>query len=286
MNFEDDKQKNKRLSQLLSVTEKNVAGPDKEFLDKLQEKSTAEFLASSVNETKNSKTTLPIWRIIMKSNITKIAAAAIIIVVVILSISLWDKSISTAYAFEQTLEAFRDVRTIHLLGRDLHDSNFEMWVQLNSDTGMPDYCRLYTPSDNYLAVSRPDKSYQYNEKTNRVLITSGMLLGHIEFAPAYIFEELIKYSKMENTDIKVDMNYEHDPESDKILIVAIYEPPLEKWKISIDPDTKLLVRLNLLSETHRMGLVFKDVDKIEYNIDFPEGFFDFEIPEGAQVIEQ
>lgn len=222
----------------------------------------------------------------MKSNITKFAAAAIIIVVVILSISLWDKSISTTYAFEQTLEAFRDVRTIHLWGRDLRDSNFEMWVQLNSDTGMPDYCRLYTPSDNYLAVSRPDKSYQYNEKTNRVLITSGMLLGHIEFAPAYIFEELIKYSKMENTDIKVDINYEHDPESGKILIVAIYEPPLEKWKISIDPDTKLPVRLNLLSETHRMGLVFKDVDKIEYNIDLPEGLFDFEIPEGAQVIEQ
>jgi len=286
MNFEDDKQKNKRLSQLLSVTEKNVAGPDKEFLDKLQEKSTAEFLASSVNETKNSKTTLPIWRIIMKSNITKFAAAAIIIVVVILSISLWDKSISTAYAFEQTLEAFRDVRTIHLLGRNLRDSNFEMWVQLNSDTGMPDYCRLYTPSDNYLAVSRPDKSYQYNEKTNRVQITSGMLLGYIEFAPAYMFEELIKYSKMENTDIKVDINYEHDPESDKTLILAIYESPIEKWKISIDPDTKLPVRLNLLSETHRMGLVFKDVDEIEYNLDFPEGFFDFEIPEGAQVIEQ
>ena len=285
MNFEDDKQKNKRLSQLLSVTGKNVAGPDKEFLDKLQEKSTAEFLASSVNETKNSKTTFSIWRIIMKSNITKLAAAAVIIVAVILSISLWDKTIPAAYAFEQTLEAFRDVRTIHLLGRNLCDSNFEMWVQLNSDTGMPDYCRLYTPSDNYLAVSRPDKSYQYNEKTDRVRITSGRLFS-IEVAPAYMFEELVKFSKTENPDIKVDINYEHDPESDKILIVAIYESPTEKWKISIDPDTKLPVRLNLLSEIHRMGLVFKDVDKIEYNLDFPEGIFDFEIPEGAQVIEQ
>lgn len=221
----------------------------------------------------------------MKNNITKLAAAAVIIVAVILSISLWDKTIPAAYAFEQTLEALRDIQTIHLLGKNLRDKNFEMWVQLNPNTGMPDYCRLYT-SDNYLVVSRPDKSYQYNEKTNRVLITSGMLLGYMECAPAYMFEYLIKYSKMENTDIKVDINYEHDPESDKTLILAIYKTPVEKWKISIDPDTKLPVRLNLLSETHRMGLVFKDVDKIEYNIGFPEGFFDFDIPEGAQVIEQ
>ncbi len=224
-----------------------------------------------------------IWRIIMKSKITKLAAAAVIIVAVLLS--YFTVGVKETYAFEQTLEAFRDVRTIHLWGRNLRDNNFEMWIQLDPNTGMPDYCRLYTPSDKYLAVSRPEHSYQYLERINRVQITSGRLFS-IEVAPAYMFEELIKFSKTENPDIKVNVNYEHDNESDKTLIIAIYETPIEKWKISIDPETKLPVCLNLLSDTHRRGLVFKDVDKIEYNVDLPEGIFDFEIPEGAQVIGQ
>ena len=232
---------------------------------------------------KTSATKQNIWRIIMKSKTTKLAAAAVIIVAVLLSYST--VGVKETYAFEQTLEAFRDVRTIHLWGRNLRDNNFEMWIQLDPNTGMPDYCRLYTPSDKYLAVSRPEHSYQYLERINRVQITSGRLFS-IEVAPAYMFEELIKFSKTENPDIKVNVNYEHDNESDKTLIIAIYETPIEKWKISIDPETKLPVCLNLLSDTHRMGLVFKDVDKIEYNVDLPEGIFDFEIPEGAQVIGQ
>ena len=224
-----------------------------------------------------------IWRIIMKSRITKLAAAAVIIVAVLLS--YFTVGVKETYAFEQTLEAFRDVRTIHLWGRNLRDNNFEMWIQLDPNTGMPDYCRLYTPSDKYLAVSRPEHSYQYLERINRVQITSGRLFS-IEVAPAYMFEELIKFSKTENPDIKVNVNYEYDNESDKTLIIAIYETPIEKWKISIDPETKLPVCLNLLSDNHRRGLVFKDVDKIEYNVDLPEGLFYFEIQEGAQVIGQ
>ena len=49
MNFKDDKQKNKRLSKLLSAVEINTTEPDKGFLNKLQEKSTAEFMTSCAN---------------------------------------------------------------------------------------------------------------------------------------------------------------------------------------------------------------------------------------------
>jgi hypothetical protein len=48
-----------------------------------------------------------IWRIIMKSKITKFAAVAIITIVVVLSITLLDKSIPSAYALEQTIKADR-----------------------------------------------------------------------------------------------------------------------------------------------------------------------------------
>ena len=103
MNSKDDKQKNIRLSKLLSVTDRITVEPDKEFLDRLRGQSTAEFLASSTNET---KTPLPVWRAIMKSRITKIAAAAVIIVSVLFGIhysggSLDGASIAWADVMEQ-----------------------------------------------------------------------------------------------------------------------------------------------------------------------------------------
>ena len=108
----------------------------------------------------------------------------------------------------------------------------------------------------------------------------------IEVAPANIFEELVKQLKSDDPDYKVNIEYKYDHEIDKTLIIALYESPIEKWRFSIDPETKLLVTANLLSETHRNGLVFREVNKIEYNIDLPEAIFEFEIPEGAKIIEQ
>ena len=252
----------------------------------LDEKIHKEISQVTGQKNKNILAQPVLWRIIMKSKITKFATAIVIIGVVIFGITLFDKTTTPAYAFEQTLEAFRDVNSIHLWGRDMRDNDFEMWVQLNEETGMPEYCHLYTPGQNYLAISRPDKSYQYIKTLNAVQVSKGMLFGYMECAPAYIFEELVKYSNTNNSDIKVDISYENDPESGKTIIKAIYESPLEKWDIDIDPKTKLPIRLNLLSETHRTGLTFKNVVKIEYNVKLPEAIFEFEIPEGARVIEQ
>lgn len=220
----------------------------------------------------------------MKSKITKFAAAAFIIVAVLLSYSI--VGVKETYAFEQTLEAFRDVVTSHVWGRDWNDKEFEMWIQLDPNNGMPDYCRLYSPSDKYLAVSRPDQSYQYNENINQVQINSGRLFS-FEVNPTRIFEELIKFSEMENSGYKVNINYERDPESKETIIVAIAETPMgEMWKISIDPETKLPIRFNCLNnEIVRPGAVFKDIDKIEYNVELPEGIFDFEIPKDAKIID-
>lgn len=75
-----------------------------------------------------------IWRIIMKSKITKLAAAAVIIVGVALSLTVIDKLTSEAYAIVQTVEAFKNVRFIHLVRRDDADQvKDERWIELGMD---------------------------------------------------------------------------------------------------------------------------------------------------------
>ncbi len=224
------------------------------------------------------------WRIIMKSPITKLAAAAVIIVCIALAIPFMEKTVTPAYSVEQTLEAMQDLRTMYMVCKDWNDEEFEIWIELDPDTGIPEYCRAYWPRIKVLNISRPDTSYQYNERGNQVQINSGKLYS-IDIAPAKIFEQLLQASR-EDPD-SVVISYEHDRQSDKNLIVVItrgYKGYRQSFKGYIDPETKLPVRMKGF-ENNELGAIFKDIEQIEYNVDLPEDIFDFEIPQGAKIID-
>ena len=249
----------------------------------LDDKIHEEIVRACGQTNKNIPAKPVLWRIIMESKISKYAAAVIVIAAIFLSyyISPTEK----VYAFGQTIDAFKDVKTVHLLARDWHNVKFEMWIQLNPKTGMPDYCRKYNPTSDNLAISRPDKSYQYNKRANQVQINSGKLFS-IGVAPAYIFEQLVKYSKMKDSGIEVEISNEYDSELGKDVVLAIAKTPMESWKITIDAKTKLPISFHSLNDKIKsMGTIFKDVDKIEYNVELPKGIFDFEMPENARIID-
>jgi len=77
---------------------------------------------------------------------------------------------------------------------------------------------------------------------------------------------------------------EHDQQSDKSLIVVLTRGPKQSYKFYIDPETKLPVRIKGLKD-NQLGAVIQDVERIEFNVDLPEGTFDFEIPEGASIVD-
>ncbi len=225
-----------------------------------------------------------IWRTIMKSPIIKLSTAAVIIVCIALTIHFIEKTVTPAYSVEQTLEAMQDVRTMYMVCKDWNDEEFEIWIELDPDTGIPEYCRAYWPRIKVLNISRPDTSYQYNERGNQVQINSGKLYS-IGIAPTKIFEQLLQASR-EDPD-SVVISYEHDRQSDKNLIVVItrgYKGYRQSFKGYIDPETKLPVRMKGL-ENNELGAIFKDIEQIEFNIDLPEDIFDFEIPQGAKIID-
>jgi outer membrane lipoprotein-sorting protein len=228
--------------------------------------------------------TYNVWRIIMKSKMIKFAAAAVVILAVFLTVTFFDKSIPTAYAIEQTLEAMQNLRTVHMQYKDWNNNEHEMWIQLDSKTGVPEYCRSYCPKLKSLDISTPQTSYQYSERANLVQVNSGKLYN-IGVAPAKIFEQLLQCSKMNDPNFKVQILNEYSSEIGKNLIVAISETPYDSWKIFIDPETKLPVRMYCLKRVNKMGALFKDIDKIEFNVDLPEDIFKFDIPKGARIID-
>ncbi|MHC4463037.1 MAG: hypothetical protein ACYS30_16645 [Planctomycetota bacterium] len=73
------------------------------------------------------------WRIIMKSRITKLATVAAIMIIVALSINFLGKSVAPAYAIEQTIEANRAVQHLHFkyFYKSHDDVAKEFWLEFD-----------------------------------------------------------------------------------------------------------------------------------------------------------
>ena len=218
----------------------------------------------------------------MKSPITKLAAAAVIVVAVILSVSFWDKSVSSAYAVEQTIEAMRSIRSIHAYCTDWDDSQGEVWVQIDPETGREVYHRA--DQGNLLIVGTPEATYYYDKGENRVRIRN-------EYAPASevrvsrFFEDMVRWVEQHHGELRFDFQLDEELQKEIILVhgwIPTQGDIEEKeFIVRVDPRTKLPISLETLKTGPGEGV--KSVDRIEYNVAIPEGTFDFQIPEGAKV---
>lgn len=259
---------------------------DKQIKNKLKISASPELdsrIDNLITQAEKTQTqTSNIWRIIMNSKATRYAAAAVLVISVLASITLLDKTVPAAYALEQTLAAMQKVDTVHMHCRDWYNKEFEIWIQLDPKTGIPEYCRAYWPKSKILNISTPVKSYQYREETNYVQVSSGKLYS-IGVAPAKLFEQLVLAAKKKHPDFKVQISNEIDAETGKKLIIAISDTPQESWKLVIDDETKLPIEVHCLRQANKMGALFKDVDKIEFGVELSPDMFKFEIPEGARV---
>ena len=74
-----------------------------------------------------------LWRIIMKSRITKFATAAAVILIAVLGITFLEESAPTAYAIEQTIQASHSIRYLHFKNFiEPHDEPMEFWVEFDA----------------------------------------------------------------------------------------------------------------------------------------------------------
>ncbi len=97
-----------------------------------------EVLNELFSELDRAKTLTPvkqpnIWRIIMKNPMTKIATAAAVILIAVLGITFLDKSVPSAYALEQTIQASHTVRYLHIKTVVLsQDEPGQSWVEFDA----------------------------------------------------------------------------------------------------------------------------------------------------------
>lgn len=230
--------------------------------DALVENVMSRIAAKSISESsriEKLKNKLTVRRFIM-NRFTKFAAAAVIIIAVVLSITLFDKSVPSAYAIEQTIEAFKNVRFLHLIRRDESGSiEDERWIEIGMDGRQVKY-RQDTPPD-FLAVEDGKTTAVYHKDKNTVVLWSNRDKQYQWVGDLGGFLENLR---QDGKIIEENADYQGQA-AHKVLW------PMMNDECYVDPQTKLPIAIGdtELSYEHP-----------------PQGTFEVIIPEGFVVVDK
>lgn len=254
----------------------------------------------AAHETANANDSTPnrsnVRRTIMMNPISKLAAAAVVVATVGLCISLWNRSVPSAYAIEQTIEANRSVRYLHIKNFTTgHEEPREGWLEFGADgqvtkmrAHMPEWAspvdgprvivwkdgtmHMWLKRQNFLGLTRADSMQQ---QLNDILR---------ELDPRLALADIRELERQG----KVEIAIEEPPEKTRpILMTATYGPesesPTRRKILSIDRSTRLVTAIKLYQLEGGEYRSEGRVELREYNRPIDAEMFDLEdeVPAGA-----
>lgn len=238
--------------------------------------------------------------IVMRRPITKLAAAAVVVVALVLFVGLWDKSAPAAYALEQTMEANRGVRYLHIRNFTTgHQEPREGWIEFGTDgqakrmrASMPDWAspvdgakvlvwkdgtvQIWTKKQNSLSIGKADDQREQLNAT---------LQGLDPRSVSARIAELRQQGKIETTvaepadkTLPITMTVTYLPGSDN---------PGRRQVLSIDPVTKLISLIEVYQFQGGEYRCERRIELQEYNQPIDPGMFDLanEAPADAQRLD-
>ncbi len=196
---------------------------------------------------------------IMKSPITKIAAAAVIIIAIALSINFWGISTSTAYALDQTIQASHSVRYLHI--RDFKqgmEEPKEFWLEFdeqgnvkNIRAHMPEWD---SPSDGAkVTVWQQDKAKILFKKKNTLLTIKEQRFADFMLKAIQLFDPklaVLHFSELEKLGlVKIEID-EPSKKTEPIIVTSTNTSEVkdlgynvDRTVIFIDQTTKLVTQI-------------------------------------------
>lgn len=188
----------------------------------------------------------------MKSQITKLAAAAVIILAVVLTINLWNES---AYVLADTIEANHTVRYLHIkdIASEHEDEPKEFWVEcdglgkiVNARMHMPQWA---SPDDGAKTIVwNQNKVQVYFKKKNLLFIAADKtiadrMLQIVQSSdPRLAMERL--YKRQAQGKVKIEIDQPAD-KAEPIVVTATYLPesssPHRREVLFVDQATKLVI---------------------------------------------
>jgi outer membrane lipoprotein-sorting protein len=235
----------------------------------------------------------------MKTKIAKLATAAMIILAVVLSVTILNHSASPAWAIEQSIEAMDQYKAVLIEGSQsertwrengsLEQRPFKSWAVANEDQTMIEKYR--TEVEGFLILTtNGQKTWRYDPQTNTVRVENRPYIASECWCGSQFLEQIKGF--LGEVISNWEVTYGKDPATGKqraFLKIAWleerYNGPRSMW-IEFDMESKLLVSLKQWENANWEGPADLFVERITYFETLPDDLFDFEIPEGATVIEE
>src|SRR4030042_5534879 len=167
----------------------------------LHERTISDALQAQAKSKKiESAQVVPIkWRFIMKNNASKLAAG-ILIRAILLSLLVFEKLSSPAWALSETIEVLRDFGGLHMIGTvtiDGQEKGTEIWMQANkSKTSSQDTVARIT--NGIVQWAKDGSTYTYIPEQNTVYYENAVTAGASPWIGPAMLEML---GKMEGTKI-------------------------------------------------------------------------------------
>ncbi len=215
-------------------------------------------------------------RIMARKIATFSIAAGLIVAVLFVAFFLIESAVP-AYAIEQTIQALHEISTVHVIGTNWDGKRFESWNKINPETGKAEWCCIDETPHGYKISSTPKGSCVWDNDGN-VIRYSNHAIASNDFRYGHVFEDLSNRMDDPSDDENISIYRKKDSVTGKDVIVIWSITKMQDYKVYIDPVTKLPIRM-YFDRADNMQQICKSVDQIFYNVELPEGMFDFEVPE-------
>ena len=236
----------------------------------------------------------------MNSKITKLAAAVVIIIAVVLSINIFDKTIPSAYALEQTIEANHTVRYLHIQSFVSPDQEpGKTWVEFD-EAGQVKNVRIDLPEwagggdGPKLVVWKENKAQLWMKKKKSLVtikdktVAAQMVKMAEQLDPKLAVERLQR--KKEQEKIKLEIKEPKD-KTEPIVVTATSvvedDAPFQRVVLFVDQATKLVISVELYKLQGGQYQKVMTLEYYDYNqpID-PKMFTMDDIPDDVMRIDQ
>jgi hypothetical protein len=259
-----------------------------------------DLLRVLIKQPGHQQTPQKIWRTIMKTKIAKFTTAAVIAATVILSITILQQSASPAWAIEQSIEALDRFRAICTEGWESErtwrrDGGLELrpsrsWAVANEDQTMVEKYR--TEVEGLLILTtNGQKTWRYDPNTNTVRVENRPYVATECWFGSRFLEQL-RDGRDRGVLTRWEVTYGKDSATGKERIILKtawlnerYNGP-RSLSIEFDMESMLPVGLKQWENSNWEGPATLVVEKITYYENLPDDLFEFEVPEGATVIEK
>ncbi|MFH1715901.1 MAG: hypothetical protein ABIF19_01000 [Planctomycetota bacterium] len=274
-----------------------VIAPDDELVEHVMSR-----IDTTSAPTSSALTVQDIWRKIMKSRITKLAAAAVMVIAIVLSIILLDKSATPAYAVTDLPGLFEKAKVIHIQGwqyfaghrmpdgEEIPPVEIDNWIDLESGrsrftyTGLSDdrngirimIAESISDAEYKMDLNHSDKSAIFSKISDyqrmlNVYFTSRVVRGQI-FGD---IEQLQNFEKMGGEQVD-EVEYDIWQRDTRHAVVE-YAHRLKLW---LAPDSGKLGRVQMWSKASDDQWELNYDYLVDYDVVVPDGVFTMESPEG------